>query len=276
MKLEGRIALITGAGSGIGRAIALLFASEGAFVYVNDVSLESAQATVQAMDLSQERGYAIRADVSNSAEVRAMFGEIERRNGQLDILVNNAGIAESGNSKKAEINQKFEAQLQERMTKGRVETPWGITEKITDEEWHRMIGVHLNGTFFCTREALKLMCRKNRGVIINMSSMAALRGIAIASHYGAAKGGILGFTRSVALEVGSCNIRVNAICPGFIETPMVEVYGPKVRAAIMTQVPMARSGEPREIATTALFLASDDSSYFTGQWLSPNGGLFIG
>lgn len=111
MKLEGRIALITGAGSGIGRAIALLFASEGAFVYVNDVSLESAQATVQAMDLSQERGYAIRADVSNSAEVRAMFGEIERRNGQLDILVNNAGIAESGNSKKAEINQKFEAQL---------------------------------------------------------------------------------------------------------------------------------------------------------------------
>jgi 3-oxoacyl-[acyl-carrier protein] reductase len=106
--------------------------------------------------------------------------------------------------------------------------------------------------------------------------MAALRGIAIASHYGAAKGGILGFTRSVALEVAARNIRVNAICPGVIETPMFQVYGPKVRAAFMSQTPMARGGDPAEVATTALFLASDDSTYFTGQWLSPNGGLFIG
>lgn len=276
MKLEGRIAVVTGAGSGIGRAIALLFASEGAFVFVNDVSLNAAERTVQDLGPLRERGQAIKADVSDSTQVRAMFTEIGRRYETLDILVNNAGVGESDSSKTAEINRKFEAQLQERMTQGRVKTHWDITQEITDEDWHRMIGVHLNGTFFCTREALKLMCPRNRGVIINMSSMAALRGIAIASHYGAAKGGILGFTRSVALEVAPCNIRVNAICPGFIETPMVQVYGPKLRGALLSQTPMARWGDPAEVATTALFLASDDSSYFTGQWLSPNGGSFIG
>lgn len=276
MKLEGRIAVVTGAGSGIGRAIALLFASEGAFVFVNDVSLNAAERTVQDLGPLRERGQAIKADVSDSTQVRAMFTEIGRRYETLDILVNNAGVGESDSSKTAEINRKFEAQLQERMTQGRVKTHWDITQEITDEDWHRMIGVHLNGTFFCTREALKLMCPRNRGVIINMSSMAALRGIAIASHYGAAKGGILGFTRSVALEVAPCNIRVNAICPGFIETPMVQVYGPKLRGALLSQTPMARWGDPAEVATTALFLASDDSSYFTGQWLSPNGGSFTG
>jgi len=147
---------------------------------------------------------------------------------------------------------------------------------MTDEAWHRMIGVHLNGTFFCTREALKLMSRRNRGVIINMSSVAALMGLDATPHYSAAKGGILAFTRALAREVSSRGIRVNAICPGYIDTPMTAPISPLMQRVILSRTPMGRMGKPAEIASTALFLASDDGSYFTGQWLSPNGGLFIG
>jgi 3-oxoacyl-[acyl-carrier protein] reductase len=182
MKLEGRVALITGGGSGIGRAIALLFAEEGARVIVNDVNLRAAEETVEPMGGAKERGYAIRADVSSSADVRAMFAEIDARYGKLDILVNNAGIAET-ESKMADLNRKGEARLAEMMSGRKIETHWDVTQDLSDEEWHRMIGVHLNGTFFCAREALKLMERKNSGVIINMASVAALKGIPSASHY---------------------------------------------------------------------------------------------
>jgi 3-oxoacyl-[acyl-carrier protein] reductase len=149
---------------------------------------------------------------------------------------------------------------------------------MSDEEWLRMLAVHLNGTFYCTREALKLMNRENRGSIINVSSVAALMGIAGSPHYGAAKGGILGFTRSVAQEVATRNIRVNAICPGWIDTPMTQPFhsDPMVAMMIKSRTPMRRFGEASEIATAALYLATDDSSFVTGQYLSPNGGLFIG
>ncbi len=276
MKLEGRVALITGAGSGIGRAIALRFAAEGARVIANDVNAESAQKTVSEMGAAKEKARAIRADVSDSAQVRAMFAEVASHFGTLDVLVNNAGISEAGPSRRDEINRKGEAQLAERMTGGDVQTHWDITQNIPDEEWLKVLGVHLNGTFFCTREALKLMSKKNRGSIINMSSVAALRGIPIAPHYGAAKGGILSFTRSLALEVSSRNIRVNAICPGWIDTPMTQDFSPMMKMALASQIPLSRFGRPEDVAATAVFLASDDSSYFTGQWLSPNGGLFIG
>ena len=122
-----------------------------------------------------------------------------------------------------------------------------------------------------------MMASKNRGVIINMSSLAGLCGLEFAPSYSAAKGAILGFTRALAKEVASRNIRVNAICPGWIETPMMDqAFSPAMKQLLLAQIPMGRSAQPREVATTALFLASDDSSYFTGQWLSPNGGLFIG
>lgn len=275
MKLEGRIALITGAGSGIGRATAALFAQEGARIVVNDVNREAAEATLAVMGAERQRGHAIQADVSDSAAVNTMFAEVAQRFGGLDILVNNAGIGETG-TRRDEVNRKGEAQLQELMMGGKIQSHWDITPTLSDDEWHQMIGVHLNGTFFCTREALKLMAPKNRGSIINLSSVAALRGIPIAPHYGAAKAGILGLTRSVAQETASRHIRVNAICPGWVETPMTENFSPMVKMMLTSQVPMLRWGQPEEIAATALFLASDDSSYFTGQWLSPNGGLFIG
>ena len=275
MKLEGRTALITGAGSGIGRAISVLFASEGGRVVVNDVNREAAEATLEAMGAARERACALQADVSDSAAVRRMFDEVAQRFGTLDILVNNAGIGETG-SRRDEINRKGEAQLRELMSGSKIQSHWDLTPSLTDEEWQQMIGVHLGGTFFCTREALKLMSAQNRGSIINMSSVAGLHGIPVASHYGAAKGGILGFTRSVALEMASRNIRVNAICPGWVDTPMTQNFTPLLRMSLTARVPMARFGRPEEIAATALFLASDDSSYFTGQWLSPNGGLFTG
>ena len=275
MKLKDRVALVTGGGSGIGRAIVERFAEEGARVVVNDVNLESAEAVAKA--LGPARARAIRADVADSAQVSAMFAEVERELGRLDILVNNAGIGEvPGGADREARRERMQTRIAERFSGGPIESHWDITQAMTDETWLRMIAVHLNGTFFCTREALRLMSPHNRGAIINISSVAALGGIEIAPHYGAAKAGILGFTRSVAREVGSRGIRVNAICPGWIDTPMTEPMPDLVKNIVKGQTPLGRWGEPREIAATALFLASDDASFFTGQWLSPNGGLFIG
>ncbi len=276
MKLKEKIALVTGGGSGIGRAICLLFAEEGARVVVNDLTIASAQASVEAMGAAKLRGLAVQADVSDSAQVGAMFAEIEKQFGTLDILVNNAGIGEATGEEMDRINQKAETRIGEVMSGQPIETHWDVTMEMTDEAWLKMLGVHLNGTFFCTREALKIMSRKNSGVIINMSSIAGLTGLDPAPHYCAAKGGILGFTRSVAREVGSRNIRVNAVCPGFIDTPMTDPISPMMKMMVVAQTPLHRWADPKEVATTALFLACNDSSFFTGQWLSPNGGLFIG
>ena len=275
MKLGDRIALVTGGGSGIGRAIALTFAEEGARVVVNDVRAAAAKETLEAMGPRQAQGRAIQADVSDSGQVRAMFAELERELGTLDILVNNAGIAETTPGERERLSAKSEARMKELASGQGIQTHWDITQEMTDEAWTRMLAVHLNGTFFCTREALKLMSRRNRGSIVNLSSVAAW-GLETVPHYSAAKGGILAFTRAVAREVGSRGIRVNAICPGYIDTPMTAPMASFVRAAVVARTPLRRIGEAREVAQTALFLASDDSAFFTGQWLSPNGGLFIG
>jgi 3-oxoacyl-[acyl-carrier protein] reductase len=273
MKLADRVALVTGGGSGIGRAIARRFAEEGAFVVVNDLTLEAAQRTVDLLDA--KRGLAVAGDVSDSAAVRAMFQQVETElGGKLDVLVNNAGIAGTGEDRDR-IREVANARIGETMA-GEITTHWDITATMSDDAWHRMIGVHLNGTFFCTREALKLMNRVNRGVIINLSSVAALTGLDTVPHYSAAKGGILSFTRAVAREVGSRGIRVNAICPGYIETPMTAGVTPIMQRILVSRTPLGRWGQPEEIAATALFLASDDASFYTGQWLSPNGGLVIG
>jgi len=275
VKLQDRVALITGAGSGIGRAVAQLFAAEGARVVVNDLNALAAKHTVESLGARAAAARAIAADVADSAQVRAMFAEIERELGTLDVLVNNAGIAGTSAAERDRLLAKSDARIME-MVSGQVTTHWDITQDMTDESWLRMIGVHVNGTFFCTREALRLMSRQNRGAIVNMSSVAGLMGLENVPHYSAAKAGILGFTRAVAREVGSRNIRVNAICPGFIDTPMTQQMSPLMRQAVTMHTPLGRWAEPEEIAKTALFLASDESSFFTGQWLSPNGGLFIG
>jgi 3-oxoacyl-[acyl-carrier protein] reductase len=273
MKLEGRIALVTGGGSGIGRAIAHRFAEEGARVVVNDVKKESAERVAD--ELGKVGALAIQADVADSAQVRAMFGEVERALGGLDVLVNNAGIGSTSSGEGQRIREQTDARIKEIVSGQGIRTHYDVTERMSDEAWHRMIGVHLNGTFFCTREALRLMSPRNRGAIINISSVAAW-GLETVPHYSAAKGGILAFTRAVAREVGSRGIRVNAICPGYIDTPMTAPMSDLVRRAVLSRTPLGRWGEPEEIAATAAFLASDDASFVTGQWISPNGGLFIG
>jgi 3-oxoacyl-[acyl-carrier protein] reductase len=274
MKLADRVALVTGGGSGIGRAIAQVFAEEGARVVVNDVTLAAANETIGTLGAARSRSRAIQADVSNSAQVKAMFAEIEREMGRLDILVNNAGIAETTPGEREKLAAKSEARMRELLSGQSVKTHWDVTQEMTDEAWTRMLAVHLNGTFFCTREALKLMSRANRGAIVNMSSVAAW-GLETVPHYSAAKGGILAFTRAVAREMASRGIRVNAICPGYIDTPMTAPMTPLIRAAVLARTPLCRTGEPRDVALTALFLASDDGAFYTGQWLSPNGGLMI-
>ncbi len=275
MKLTDRVALVTGGGSGLGRAIALLFAEEGARVVVNDVRLDVAEKTVSEMK-GPAGGRAIQADVAESAQVKAMFATIERELGALDILVNNAGIAVGPGDDRPGISRKSEARIMEMVSGQGAQTHLDVTQNLSDESWRRMLAVHLDGTFFCTREAVRLMSQRNRGAIINLSSVAALMGLEAAPHYAAAKGGILAFTRAVARDVASRGIRVNAICPGYIDTPMTEPMSPLIRAAVIARTPLGRTGDPREVAATALFLACDDSSFFTGQWLSPNGGLFIG
>jgi len=273
-RLEGRVCVITGAASGIGAESARLFAEEGAHVVVNELRLEAAEQTVASMK-GPAGGRAIQADVADSAQVKAMFATIERELGTLDILVNNAGIAFGPGDDRADVNRKSEAIVMELLSGRGGETHLDVTQNLSDESWRRMLAVHLDGTFFCTREALRLMSQKNRGAIVNLSSVAALMGLEVVPHYSAAKGAILAFTRAVARDVASRGIRVNAICPGYIDTPMTERMSPLIRAAVIARTPLRRTGEPHEVAATALFLASDDSSFFTGQWLSPNGGLFI-
>jgi len=275
MKLKDRIALVTGGGSGLGRAISLLFAEEGAHVIVNELRLETAEQTVASMK-GPAGGRAIQADVADSAQVKAMFATIEREVGGVDILVNNAGIAFGPGDDRAEVNRKSETMIMELLSGQGGQTHLDVTQNLSDESWRRMLAVHVDGTFYCTREALKLMSRKNRGAIVNLSSVAALTGLEVVPHYSAAKGAILAFTRAVAKDVASRGIRVNAICPGYIDTPMTERMSPLIRTAVIARTPLRRTGEPHEVAATALFLVSDDSSFFTGQWLSPNGGLFIG
>jgi 3-oxoacyl-[acyl-carrier protein] reductase len=268
-RFQGRVVLVTGGGSGIGRAIATRFASEGARVVVNDIRAESAEATVKAIG---GEARAVVADVADSARVRAMFDEVARVFGGLDVLVNNAGIGEVDPSNRETLATKIETRVAEMMT-GTRETHWDITQNMSDEAWSRMLAVHLNGTFYCTRAALTLMSRVNRGAIVNISSVAGLMGLEAAPHYGAAKAGILGFTRSVAREVASRGIRVNAICPGFVDTPILDAFPPVTRLIAERQTPLGRIGRPEEIAAAAAFLASDEASFITGQWLSPNGGL---
>ena len=173
MKLADKVALVTGAGSGIGRAIAQTFAEEGARVIVNDVALGPANETLKMLGAAQSRGRAIQADVSNSGQVKAMFAEIEREMGGIDILVNNAGIAETTSGDREKLSAKSEARMRELLSGQGIQTHWDVTQEMSDEAWVRMLAVHLNGTFFCTREALRLMSRANRGAIVNMSSVAA-------------------------------------------------------------------------------------------------------
>ena len=252
MKLKDKVVLITGGGSGLGRQMGLTFAGEGAKIGVNDIRPESAANVVTEIERAGGRARPFVADVSSSAAVKKMFADFIAAFGTIDILINNAGI---GRTREA----------------GEV-IP---THEKTDEDWHKMISTHLDSTFFCTREALKVMIAKQSGRIINIGSIAGTTGLAFASDYCAAKGGIISFTKSVAREVVGLGILVNCIAPGFIETPMTAPIEAEFRKQIEAITPIGRFGEPGDIAAAALFLACEDSKFMVGQVISPNGGYVI-
>jgi 3-oxoacyl-[acyl-carrier protein] reductase len=268
-RLKGKTALITGAARGLGAAIARRFAEEGATVYINDLSLEAAGATAKSLG-----GTGFAANVANSKDVERMFADLKKATPRLDILVNNAGISGSEGRNDADERVKQMIRRAEAAARGEPVEPNNTTIETTDEDWHRMLGVHVDGTFFCSREALKMMTAQRSGSIINMGSIMGTFGRAGPTPYCAAKAAILGFTRALAHEVADRNIRVNAIAPGWILTDMTSPFE-AMHPMLAAQTPMGRIGEPDDIAWAAVYLASEEAKFMTGQTLSPNGGWYM-
>jgi 3-oxoacyl-[acyl-carrier protein] reductase len=266
VNLEGSVAVVTGGGSGIGKAICERLGSDGAHIAALDINEDAAQATADRVG-----GVAVRADVSDSAAVDGALEEVEAALGPVDVWVNNAGLPATAQAER--INPRAEQQLAEAAADGAVTSALDALVRLPDEEWRRMLAVHLDGTFYGTRAAARSMAPRGRGVIVNMASICGLEGCTGYPHYSAAKGGILAFTRAVAKELAVQGVRVNAIAPGFIETPTSGMQTDPVRRALRLRVPLGRYGRPEEIAAAVAFLASDDASFFIGETLSPNGGI---
>jgi 3-oxoacyl-[acyl-carrier protein] reductase len=258
-RLRDRVALVTGAGGGLGSSIAELFAAQGAIVVVNDVDGSAAEEVARRCREVSPSSQAVVCDVSSPASVAEMFSTVASRWGRLDVLVNNAGVSATSDRQSS--------------SEGKPPLDRGIDD-ITDDHWYRMIGVHLSGTFFCTRAAVSMMKEGGGGSIVSMASIAGLSGMG-PIHYSAAKGGILGMVKSLARNVGPFGIRVNAVCPGAIDAGMSHAHSLEVRESIIPAIPLRRLGAAEDIAYATLFLASDESAYMTGQWISPNGGLVI-
>jgi 3-oxoacyl-[acyl-carrier protein] reductase len=242
-KLDSRIAIVTGAASGLGRAIALLFAKEGADIAIIDLKAEAAEAVArEARDLGR-RALAVAADVADETQVRQAMEVIVRELGEPDILVNNAGIDTTS-----------------------------IVEEMPTAMWDDMIRINLKSVFLCTRAVLPGMRRRRYGRIVNISSQLAHKGGAEMAHYAAAKAGILGFTRSLSYEIAKDNITVNVICPGPLDTELYRQLPEDWKRRKMTELIVGRPGKVEEIAPTALLLASEDGGFYVGATLNPNGG----
>lgn len=269
MQLNGKIALVTGGASGIGAAVCERFAKEGATVIVSDLNLEAAGRFAQSL----KGASALQADVSNSQSVQAMFDAVKDQHGHLDILVNSAGIMEGAKGETERWNESIEKAAKAAQSGNPLADPFDFLPHVTDASWKAMIDVHMGGTFYCMRAAQPLM---NAGSsIVNISSIGAVVGTPGIPHYSGAKAGICGLTRAIAAEFAPKGIRVNAVLPGPIETPMTETLSPTLVDIFISQIPMGRRGKAHEVANAVLFLASDEGSYFTGQQLSPNGGIWM-
>ena len=247
--LEGKSALITGGGGGIGRATALAFAREGGRVAVADVAIETARETVALVNAAGGQAISLSGDVTRDTDVRAMIEDVVRTYGRLDCAFNNAGIAgyqvDAGGKKTAD---------------------W------SEEAFDRMVAVNLKGVWLCMRHELKQMEAQGGGAIVNTGSIAGLAGLPTSSAYVAAKHGVVGLTKTAALEYAAANIRVNAVCPGFIKTRMTEDTMRRRGEAILAQVPFRRMGEPEEIAEMVAWLCSDRASYVSGAAYNVDGG----
>ena len=270
-RLKDKVALITGGARGLGASIAKHFFNEGAKIILCDINIDQANKKAHELD-----GTAYYMDVSNSENVKEVFTKVESKFHQLDILVNNAGINGFENrqdllDERMKVNN---LQSKEFAESGKINSHFDITVNMTDDDWHQMISIHLNGTFFCTREALKIMNNQEKASIINMGSVLGTTGGPSSPHYSAAKAAILGYTRATAKELASRNIRVNAIAPGYIDTDMTKSLGHVIKL-VKSSTPMKTFGQVDDIAWAAVYLASEEAKFVTGQTLSPNGGFVM-
>ncbi|HZJ57027.1 MAG TPA: 3-oxoacyl-[acyl-carrier-protein] reductase [Clostridia bacterium] len=247
MDLSGKVALVTGASRGIGRAIAIRLAQLGASVGINYSSnADAAEKVVRIIEEGGGRAIAVSGDVSDSDSVAKVIARIDEEWGTLDILVNNAGITRDG-----------------------------LVMRMKEEDWDRVMDINLKGIFNCTKAVSRIMMKKRSGKIINISSVIGIAGNAGQSNYAAAKAGIIGFSKSVAKELASRNVQVNVVAPGFIDTDMTRVLSGEIRDGILSNIPLGRLGSPMDVADLVAFLASDCSSYITGQVINVDGGMIM-
>lgn len=245
MKLDGKVALITGGANGIGKITAQKFLEEGAKVVISDYNAEAGEATVQELQKFASITF-IQADVSNTDQIKAMVQQTLEQYGNIDILVNNAGI-----------------------------TIDGLLTKMDEDSWEKVISVNLSGVFKCTKEVVSVMLEQGSGVILNASSVVGIHGNIGQTNYAATKAGVIGLTKSWAKEFGPKGIRVNAVAPGFIVTDMTAKVPQKILDMMESKTPLRKLGRPEDIAAAYLFLASKDASFINGTILSVDGGLVI-
>ena len=246
-RLEGKVAIVTGASRGIGREIALLFAREGAKLTLTARSEEPLRAL--AAEITKSGGHeplCFPLDVKDSSKVDEMTDKTLDKFGRVDILVNNAGLTRDG-----------------------------LLLRMSDEDWDEVLNTNLRGAFFCLRAVAKPMMRQRSGRIINMASVIGLIGNAGQANYAASKAGLVALTKSAAKELGSRNILINAIAPGFIDTEMTQALGEEVKKTILKSIPVGFLGKPADVAQAALYLASEESSFITGQVLTVDGGMVM-
>jgi 3-oxoacyl-[acyl-carrier protein] reductase len=246
LELPGKVALVTGAAQGIGKAIALLLARNGADVVVSDINLEKAQETTNEIEGMGRRSVAIKVNVADLKDVERMVGAIVEQFGRIDILVNNAGI-----------------------TRDR------LILRMTEEDWDAVLDVNLKGTFNCTKAAIRYMSKQKSGKIVSIASVSGEMGNPGQANYAASKAGVIGFTKTIAREFAGRGINVNAIAPGYIQTPMTDAVPEKAKEELKRMIPMERLGKPEDVAQAVLFLVSENSSYITGQVLNVNGGIYM-
>jgi 3-oxoacyl-[acyl-carrier protein] reductase len=245
-QLENQIAVVTGAGRGIGRAIALKFAAQGADIAAVDLKTDFVQETVEEVRKLGRKAWAVAANVSEAASVEAAAEQIFKEAGHVDILVNNAGITKDG-----------------------------LLMRMSEADWDAVLDINLKGTFLFTKAFSRAFVKQRSGRIVNIASVIGLIGNAGQCNYAASKAGVIGFTKSVARELASRGVTANAIAPGFIETKMTEALGPEARAALLKQIPLASLGQPGDVAEAALFFASPAARYVTGQVLAVDGGMVM-